>query len=102
MSIRGSHKLRPVSARPWLPPTTLGAQKNVAGLNFIGAKEIEKLAPDANITTGRALWSPNTAVIDPLSVIYMLRKKLESRGVQIINSARDWQLYQKINRPREN
>ncbi len=72
-------------------------KKNGAGLNFIGAKEIEKLAPQANITTGRALWSPNTAVIDPLSVIYMLRKKLESRGVQIINSARDWQLYQKTN-----
>ena len=43
-------------------------KKNGAVLNFIGEKEIEKLVPDANITTGRALWSPNTSVINPISV----------------------------------
>lgn len=72
-------------------------KKNGAVLNFVDGKEIEKMVPEANITTGRALWSPNTAVIDPLSVIYMLRKKLESKGIKIIYSAKDFQLNKKTN-----
>ena len=72
-------------------------KKNGAVLNFIGAKEIEKLVPEANITTGRALWSPNTAVIDPLSVIRMLQSKLKSKGVKIINSVKDFKFNIKTN-----
>ena len=58
-------------------------KKNGAVLNFIGEKEIEKLVPEANITTGRALWSPNTSVINPISVIDRLQSKLKSKGVKI-------------------
>ncbi len=72
-------------------------KKNGAILNFIDDKEIEKLVPEANITTGRALWSPNTAVINPLSVINMLRSKMESKGVKIINSVKDLKLSKKKN-----
>ena len=72
-------------------------KKNGAFLNFIGAKEIEKLVPEANITTGRALWSPNTAVINPLSVICMLQRKLKAKGVKIINSVKNFQLNKKTN-----
>ena len=44
-------------------------KRNGAVIEFINSKEIEKLVPDANITSGRAIWSPNTAVVDPKKVI---------------------------------
>ena len=72
-------------------------KKNGAVLNFIGAKEIEKLVPEANITTGRALWSPNTSVINPINVISVLQSKLKSKGVKIINSVKDFKPNKKTN-----
>ncbi len=72
-------------------------KKNGAVLNFIGDKEIEKLVPEANITTGRALWSPNTSVINPISVIDRLQSKLKSNGVKIINAVNDFKLNKKTN-----
>ena len=82
---------------PQLDTLYARGKKNGAVLNFIGAKEIEKLVPEANITTGRALWSPNTAVINPLSVINMLQSKLQSKGVKIINSVNDFEPNTKTN-----
>ncbi len=70
-------------------------KENGAVINFVDSKDIEKLAPDAKITTGRGLWSPNTAVIDSLSVIKSLQKDLESKGIKIINSVKDWKLDKK-------
>ncbi len=72
-------------------------KKNGAVLNFIGEKEIEKLVPEANITTGRALWSPNTSVINPISVVDRLQSKLKSKGVKIINSVNDFKPNKKTN-----
>ncbi|MDC3064543.1 L-2-hydroxyglutarate oxidase [bacterium] len=67
-------------------------KRNGALIEFINSKEIEKLAPDANITSGRAIWSPNTSVVDPKKVIQKMQEELQNKGVKIIKSAKLWDL----------
>ena len=67
-------------------------KRNGAVIEFINSKEIEKLVPDANITSGRAIWSPNTAVVDPKKVIQKMQEELQDKGVKIIKSAKFWDL----------
>ena len=67
-------------------------KRNGAVIEFINSKEIEKLVPDANITSGRAIWSPNTAVVDPKKVIQKMQEELQVKGVKIIKSAKFWDL----------
>ena len=59
-------------------------------IDFVNAKEIQKIVPDANITSGRGIWSPNTSVVNPLDVINQLKKELEEAGVKIIRNAKNW------------
>ena len=67
-------------------------KENGALISFVNAREIEKIVPDANITSGRGLWSPNTSVVNPLDVINQLKKELIEAGVKIITSAKNWTL----------
>ncbi len=82
---------------PQLDTLYARGKKNGAVLDFIGPKDIEKLVPEANITTGRALWSPNTSVINPKKVINRLQSNLKSKGIKIINSVNDFKLNKKNN-----
>ena len=59
-------------------------------IDFVNAKEIQKIVPDANITSGRGIWSPNTSVVNPLDVINQLKKELEEAGVKIIRNIKNW------------
>ena len=65
-------------------------RKNGAEISFVNAREIEKIVPEANITSGRGLWSPNTSVVNPLDVVNQLKKELLEAGVKIITSAKNW------------
>ena len=65
-------------------------KENGALISFVNAREIEKIVPEANITSGRGLWSPNTSVVNPLDVINQLKKELEESGVKIITSVKNW------------
>ena len=65
-------------------------KKNGAEISFVNAREIEKIVPEANITSGRGLWSPNTSVVNPLDVVNQLKKELLEAGVKIITSAKNW------------
>ena len=68
------------------------ASRNGALVNFVGANEIKQLVPEANITSGRGLWSPKTSVVNPLDVVNRLQKELKEKGVEIITSANNWNL----------
>ena len=65
-------------------------KKNGALISFVNAREIEEIVPEANITSGRGIWSPNTSVVNPLDVINQLKKELREVGVKIITNAKNW------------
>ncbi|MCB4421465.1 FAD-dependent oxidoreductase [Synechococcus sp. HB1133] len=65
-------------------------QMNGAEVEMIGSKEITTLVGDAESCTGRALWSPRTAVVKPIEVINELEKQLKAAGVQIIKNVKGW------------
>ena len=56
---------------------------NGAEVEFWDADQLRGLVPEARSASGRALWSPNTAVVKPLSVVRRLQKDLADRGVQM-------------------
>ena len=53
---------------------------NGAKVVFCDQDQLRELIPEARTTTGRALWSPNTAVVKPIRVIERLRDELIERG----------------------
>ena len=53
---------------------------NGATVELWDADQLRSLIPEARTASGRALWSPNTAVVKPISVIRRLRKELAERG----------------------
>tara|TARA_Y100001954_G_C15794737_1_gene597028 strand:+ start:594 stop:1793 length:1200 start_codon:yes stop_codon:yes gene_type:complete len=57
--------------------------KNGVDVKIINQAELDKL--DSNIkTTEIALYSPNTATVDPIEVCLMIAKEIESKGVKIL------------------
>lgn len=57
------------------------ADANGAVTEIINRDSFKKNVPFGRSATGRALWSPNTAVVNPMEVLFQLRNKLESYGV---------------------
>ena len=57
---------------------------NGAVVEFLDSKDLHDLVPQARTASGRALWSPNTAVVKPLSIIRRLRLDLIESGVRFI------------------
>ena len=66
---------------------------NGAKVEFIDSKQLSELIPEARSSTGRALWSPNTAVVKPLAVVRSLTQDLLSRGVKFIYSLSHFKVY---------
>ena len=58
---------------------------NGAEVEFWDAVQLRELIPEARTASGRALWSPNTAVVKPISVIHRLRQDLADRGVNLMH-----------------
>ena len=56
--------------------------KNGAKVEFLDEKSLHEKEPQAKSASGRALWSPNTAVVKPKEVINHLKKQLEQKGVK--------------------
>ncbi|WP_456479058.1 NAD(P)/FAD-dependent oxidoreductase [Nautilia sp.] len=56
---------------------------NNAGAYIVTEKEAEKIEPNAK-TRKYALYSPNTASVDPMEVCRVLKKKLEKKGVKFL------------------
>ena len=58
---------------------------NGAEVEFWDAVQLRELIPEARTASGRALWSPNTAVVKPISVMRRLRQDLADRGVNLMH-----------------
>lgn len=56
--------------------------KNGAKVEYLDEKSLHQIAPQAKSASGRALWSPNTAVVKAKEVINHLKKQLELKGVK--------------------
>jgi L-2-hydroxyglutarate oxidase LhgO len=59
---------------------------NGAKVEFWDEDQLRELIPEARSASGRALWSPNTAVVKPISVVRRLREELANRGVNVLCS----------------
>lgn len=60
------------------------AKSNGARADLIDRKALQEIEPEACTPSGRALHSPDTAVIDPLTVLRHLSDDLTQRGVKIL------------------
>ena len=67
-------------------------KENGAKVKIIDAKELSEIAPNAFSSTGRAIWSPNTAVINPKEVLNKLKEELKEKGVNFFTSENSWQI----------
>ena len=59
---------------------------NGAEVELWDANQLREMVPEARTASGRALWSPNTAVVKPISVVRRLREELVDRGVKMLHS----------------
>ena len=63
---------------------------NGAVVEFWDAKQLEEVIPEARSASGRALWSPNTAVIKPITVVRRLQHELVDQGVRFLQDKPHW------------
>lgn len=54
---------------------------NGAKVTIIDDKKLKEIEPEAKTATGYALYSPNTAVVDPIAIINCLVNELKQKGV---------------------
>ncbi len=64
------------------------ALANQAKVEIVDEKQLKELEPDVAIVTGRALYSPDTAVIDSKIVLEHLYQQIKSKGVHVHFNAR--------------
>lgn len=57
-------------------------KKNGVDVTIIDEKELQEIDPNVN-TFQHALYSPNTATVDPVEVTQAVRKELQDKGVEI-------------------
>ena len=60
--------------------------RNGAKVEIWNNKQLKKFMPEVSSSSGRAIWSPGTCVINPIKVIESLQSELISKGVRILTS----------------
>ncbi len=63
---------------------------NGATVEFWDTEQLKRKIPLARTSSGRALWSPATAVVKPILILQRLESELKERGVRIITGSQDW------------
>ncbi|MEI6030893.1 MAG: FAD-dependent oxidoreductase [Synechococcaceae cyanobacterium ELA739] len=63
---------------------------NGAQVEFWDEQQLRELIPEARSASGRALWSPNTAVVKPITVVRRLQQELGERGVVFLEGQAGW------------
>ena len=58
--------------------------KNGASVKIISQKELREIEPEASTIAQRALYSPNTSVIDPYAVLSKIQSELNNSDVTIL------------------
>lgn len=63
---------------------------NGAQVEFWDEQQLRELIPEARSVSGRALWSPNTVVVKPITVVRRLQQELGERGVVFLEGQAGW------------
>ena len=63
---------------------------NGATVEFWDTQQLHEWMPEARSASGRALWSPNTAVVKPLKVVQTLQQELQDHGVSFKCADSGW------------
>ena len=63
--------------------------ENGAKVSFINQSEFNEKVPNGRTATGRALWSPNTCVVNPKEILQRLLEILKKSSVDILLNAKD-------------
>ena len=61
---------------------------NGATVKIISQEELSEIEPEARTVTNRALYSPNTSVVDPHAILNQIKLDLEKSGVIILFNER--------------
>ena len=64
-------------------------KKNGANISYIDASELDNKFAGARSATGRALWTPDTAQVDPKTVIKRLTQEVIELGVKVCLGIKD-------------
>lgn len=65
---------------------------NGAQVEFWDMARLNQKFPIARTSSGRALWSPATAVVKPIVILQRLQQELQSQGVSILTGCEDWEV----------
>ena len=65
---------------------------NGATVEFWDANQLKRKVPEARTSSGRALWSPATAVVKPALILHRLQEELQERGVRIVTGCKHWEV----------
>ena len=63
---------------------------NGATVEIWDENQLRELIPEARSASGRALWSPNTAVVKSITVLQRLHQELRERGVSFLTGRPGW------------
>ena len=64
-------------------------QQNGANVQFITRNEIQGYVPEATSAAKRGIWSPNTAVVEPLKVIEAMVEELKEKNVAFMYGCKE-------------
>lgn len=68
------------------------ARANGARVEIISRAELEQVEPEARSASGRALYSPDTAVVDPGAILKQLVKDLKKQDVELLFSTPGYEI----------
>lgn len=63
---------------------------NGASVELWDEQQLHQLIPEARSASGRALWSPNTAVVKPITVVQRLQQDLQQQGLTVLSGQAGW------------
>ena len=75
---------------------------NGAHVEIWDKKQLNELIPEARTASDRALWSPNTVVVNPRQVIKQLQRELKGRGVNFLYNEQNWTVQAELKQIRLN
>ena len=67
-------------------------KKNGARVEYLNNRQLQDLVPDSIAITNRALWSPNTSVVNPKEVVFRLKEELLKKGLKIFTAEKKWKI----------
>jgi (S)-2-hydroxyglutarate dehydrogenase len=70
---------------PGLGQLFIRAQANGARVSLIDKQELAEIEPSA-FTMDKAIYSPETAMVDPKQVISCLQKELQAKGIRVLTA----------------